>query len=211
MVHYKFFIESFILQWIEIRYEQRDWESQTNFQKYFQQLQCTVLYSIYCITISYNGGKTQYTYNQLGDPIQVTDANGPVTKMTYTSMAQHRDPNGQATAFKYDPLGRIIETVAPTGSKQSFSYDALGNRLSEISGEGHTTTYSYDSMNRVSSKKRSTGGEDQYAYDATGSLAKETDANGHSTNYVNDQLEKVTKSDGKTISCISFRNISTLF
>ena len=66
-------------------------------------------------------------------------------------------------------------------------------------------------MNRVSSKKRPTGGEDQYAYDATGSLAKETDANGHSTNYVNDQLEKVTKSDGKTISCISFRNISTLF
>ena len=73
-------------------------------------------------------------------------------------MAQHRDPNGQATAFKYDPLGRIIETVAPTGSKQSFSYDALGNRLSETSGEGHTTTYSYDSMNRVSSKKRPTGG-----------------------------------------------------
>ena len=41
------FILNILLQWIEIRYKQRDQESQTNFQKYLQQLCCTALDSIY--------------------------------------------------------------------------------------------------------------------------------------------------------------------
>ena len=83
--------------------------------------------------------------------------------------------------------------TATQGSGEKASTSSYTGITSVTNGNGKVTSYSYDQLFNLVERMTSLGDKETYTYN------------------VNDQLEKVTKSDGKTISCISFRNISTLF
>ncbi|GAB6041819.1 RHS repeat-associated core domain-containing protein [Endothiovibrio diazotrophicus] len=101
------------------------------------------------------------------------------------------DPNGNATAYSYDPLRRLSETVdalagvtrydydvadrlasvtAPNGATTGYRYDDLGNRLEESSPDRGTTTYTYDAAGNRTSRTDARGITATYAYDAAGRL-----------------------------------------
>ena len=94
------------------------------------------------------------TYDAAGRPLSITDANGAVTKLTYTprgwvqtlvkagqTTTYTYDGVGQVTkislpdareyAYAYDPAHRLTSITSKTGEKLSFTLDKLGNRLSE--------------------------------------------------------------------------------
>jgi len=77
---------------------------------------------------------TRYGYDEVGNRISQTDA------------------NGHATTYQYDQLGRRTGRTLPAGQSESYVYDSAGNLESKTDFNGKTTTYAYDSSNRLLSK-----------------------------------------------------------
>jgi RHS repeat-associated protein/uncharacterized repeat protein (TIGR01451 family) len=128
---------------------------------------------------------TTYSYDEVGDRIIQTDA------------------NGHTTTLAYDQLGRRISRTLPLGMKETYSYDATGNLISKNDFNGHTTTFQYDAMNRLTSKIAdaffSTGacasgvcGATQvaYTYNNMGRRLSMTDASG-TTHYTYDARDRL--------------------
>ena len=69
------------------------------------------------------------------------------------------------TAYRYDELNRLTESVYPDHSFQQFTYDAAGNRQSMVEASG-TTAYSYDEADRLTQLTPPTVSADTYPWDA---------------------------------------------
>ncbi|MDD5008374.1 MAG: toxin TcdB middle/N-terminal domain-containing protein, partial [Syntrophorhabdaceae bacterium] len=93
---------------------------------------------------------TVYTYDTLGNLIQVVAAYGQTeqntTSMTYDSMGKKRsmtDPDMGYWTYAYDKAGNLISQTDAKGQTISFTYDAL-HRLIQKVYPAHTVTYTYD-------------------------------------------------------------------
>ncbi len=119
---------------------------------------------------------SSHKYDELGNRITQTDANGHITH------------------FAYGQLGRRSSRTLPMGMSESYSYDVSGNLSARTDFNGHTTTYAYDNMNRLLSKKAdaffSTGAcaggtcgatQVSYTYNNHGKRKTMTDASGVTT------------------------------
>jgi YD repeat-containing protein len=129
---------------------------------------------------------TSYGYDELGERISQTDANGHVT------------------SFAYDQLGhRSSRTLPAGGAGETYTYDAAGNLKSKKDFNGHTTNYLYDNMNRLQSKTAdaffSTGAcaggacgatSVSFSYTATGRRKTMLDVTG-TTNYTYDNRDRL--------------------
>ena len=96
------------------------------------------------------GTLTAYTYNTLGNLIQVVAAYGQTeqntTTMTHDSMGKKRsmtDPDMGYWTYAYDKAGNLVSQTDAKGQTISFTYDAL-NRLTQKVYPTHTVTYTYD-------------------------------------------------------------------
>ena len=78
--------------------------------------------------------RTEYGYDEAGNLVTQTDANGHVTR------------------YEYDGLGRRTATVLPLGQRSTTAYDAVGNVASTTDFNGDTITYDYDASNRLTAK-----------------------------------------------------------
>ncbi len=77
---------------------------------------------------------TTYTYDIFDNPTSITDQNGNVTKISYTSRKtpiKIEHPDGTSEFFKYDPEGTLYQYCGRDGIIQVFEYDYLG-RVSYI-------------------------------------------------------------------------------
>ena len=69
-----------------------------------------------------------------GRQVQVTDALGGITRMTYDALGQllfSTDPENFTTAYTYDKLGHLTKRVHPDAGTTQYSYDAAGNMTHE--------------------------------------------------------------------------------
>ncbi len=135
-------------------------------------------------------GTTTYSnFNQLGNPQTATD------------------PNGNATTYTYDTLGRVLTIKAPgdTGATQYF-YVAGGcqscggaNKIDHITlPEGNTISYTYDSMGKLITINDSLNNTINYTYDSEGNKLTEQirDSSGSlqkTLSYSYDALDRVSK------------------
>jgi RHS repeat-associated protein len=90
------------------------------------------------------GKVTSYSYDELGNKLSQTDAQGRITK------------------WDYDNAGRIISRTLPgstaaTPQTERFSYDLVGNRVSHTDFNGKQTRWDYDSLNRPFKETRADG------------------------------------------------------
>lgn len=144
-------------------------------------------------------------YDSAGRPLQVKDANGVVTEMTYHSRGgpMSRSVKGltpaedRITLIDYWPTGLIRRVTQSDGSHTEYIYDA-GQRLIEIEdGEGNSLHYILDNAgNRTGEQTRDSGGNLtrtlSRVYDQLGQLQSQSDAYQNATAYAYDPNGNVT-------------------
>jgi len=90
-------------------------------------------------------------YDDHGDLLEMTDANGVVTEYTYddrgrTTSVTETPAGGTArvTTYAYDDAGLLESVEAPNGMVLTFDYDAAHNLQSVTDNLGNTIEYGYD-------------------------------------------------------------------
>ena len=104
--------------------------------------------------VDYNGLITQSHTTPDKLRLDVTTGAGTVTTMfdPYGRMTETRDDQGNATAYRWDTLGRIHQVVN-RWCTTDYSYDEYGRSLTETttlySGESHTMAFTYGRLGGV--------------------------------------------------------------
>ena len=118
-----------------------------------------------CSTTSGGGNVTNYSYDSLGQLIQVIQPGGSCsprtvcTTITYDSLSRPltvTDGKNQQTTYTYDAWDRITQILyngttscsVSAGTCIQFVYDVDGNVTSRVDKTG-TTTFVYDTLNRL--------------------------------------------------------------
>ena len=104
--------------------------------------------------VDYNGLITQSHTTPDGQRLDTITGAGTVTTMfdPYGRMTETFDGQGNATAYRWDTLGRIHQ-VTNQWCTTDYSYDEYGRSLTETttlySGESHTMTFTYGQLGGV--------------------------------------------------------------
>jgi len=91
---------------------------------------------------------THYTYDLLGNLVQV------------------RDRNNNTTTIAYDTMSRKTEMTDPDMGHWTYGYDRNGNLTSQEDARGRIVTFAYDGINRITSKTFPGGKTVTYTYDS---------------------------------------------
>lgn len=89
---------------------------------------------------------------QVIDPAAVGSASGGMTQYAYDGLdqlTQVSDPRGLATGYTIDGLGNVTRLSSPDTGVTSSAYDAAGNLVSQIDPRGVIATMRYDALNRL--------------------------------------------------------------
>ncbi|MCX6693073.1 MAG: DUF6531 domain-containing protein, partial [Methanomicrobiales archaeon] len=127
-------------------------------------------------------GTYQYSYDALGQLVNVAYPGGNVTQYSYDAAGNRVSltDGGTTTAYTTNVMNQYTQVGSAT-----FTYDANGNLISKGEG-GNTTTYEYNYANRLI-RVTSPDGVYSYTYDALGNRAGVT-YNGNLTRYSVDPL-----------------------
>jgi RHS repeat-associated protein len=91
-------------------------------------------------------------------------------------MVKKFDPNGNVTAFHYDPLGRLVQTDFADGTHETDAYDRYGNLSRTTDANGTVAEMTYDLSGRMTERTitRAAGIEgatfENYQYDGLGQI-----------------------------------------
>ena len=160
-------------------------------------------------------------YDGAGNPVQVLDAEGGLSRYEYNGsnqMVRMVSPAGRVTEYSYDACGRLAATyeaagtaeqsvaryeygadsrlirqVYGDGSEARVRYDACGRVLS-ITGSGVASPvfYTWDSCGRVKSIRDNKWGTRSFTYDAASQVVAVTNGAGGVTHYRYDEAGNVT-------------------
>ncbi len=123
---------------------------------------------------------TSYTYDSMGRPLTVTDANGNVT------------------ATEYDSRGRTTKVINPDGSYTEYIYDLANNITTVDHSLLDSAVYDYDSLGRLETARLSDGTIlSESFYDESGRLVAEATNRGSdaasTTYYGYDAFDRITE------------------
>ena len=158
-------------------------------------------------------------YDPAGRPLQVEDANGVVTTMTYDARGRllTLTLDGSVTTYSYLHNGLVERITQPDGSFLDFEYDAarrveaienaLGERMEYVlDAEGNRTQERYldatstlhfeinrvfDQLGRLDTETNGAGGITDYGYDAVGNVDAVLDPLNRSTGHQYDALNRL--------------------
>jgi RHS repeat-associated protein len=121
------------------------------------------------------GQTTQYSYDNNGNALTVTD------------------PLAHVTEQAFDALNRLTRVTqpSPVGGNIVTTYDAHDRPLTVTNPNGGVTTYVYDGFGDVLQQTSPDSGITLYQYDADSNLTQKTDATGAVINYTYDALDRV--------------------
>ncbi|MBR5012266.1 MAG: RHS repeat protein, partial [Clostridia bacterium] len=123
---------------------------------------------------------TSYTYDDVGRPITVTDANGNIT------------------ATEYDARGRTVKVTNPDGSYIEYIYDLVNNVTTADHSAFDAAIYDYDSLGHLETTRYADGTViSENFYDENGRLVAEATNRGSgaasTTYYTYDVFDRVTE------------------
>jgi len=121
-----------------------------------------------------NGNTTTWTYDKLGRVLSRTLPLGMTSSFVYDRKTGHlisqKDFDNQTTTYQYDPKNGRLLSITYTDQTVSFTYDTVGNRKTMADSQG-TTTYSYDNLYRLSKEVKPNQAVLAYEYDKIGNLS----------------------------------------
>lgn len=88
------------------------------------------------------------------------------------------DGKGQATEYRYNSLGDLIQVTNAEGEITRYTYDMVGNRINTIFADGAVKSKTYNELKLLISEEDEVGRNKTYAYDNNGNLVRHTDRNG---------------------------------
>ena len=164
--------------------------------------------------VNANGHETLIAYDTANRRRTLTDARGNSITLDYDAnnnlIAQTEtekpDLGGLdelfTTAFAYDNLDRLIQTVNNANTTNRFGYDSRHNRTVSVDGRGNVVRYAFDDLDRLTDTLRQmtdtgdgSGGAlgtiaTRQTWDDTGRLTAQIDDNNNATTYVYDGLNR---------------------
>lgn len=146
------------------------------------------------------GGLSRYEYNGSNQMVRMVSPAGRVTEYSYdvcgrlaATYEAAGAPEQSVTRYEYDADSRLIRQVYGDGSEARVRYDACGRVLS-ITGSGVASPvfYTWDSCGRVKSIRDNKWGTRSFTYDAASQVVAVTNGAGGVTHYRYDEAGNVT-------------------
>ncbi|MCC7362114.1 MAG: hypothetical protein IT317_21700 [Anaerolineales bacterium] len=167
-----------------------------------------------------DGTAENFDYDQVGQPVQVTDRRGQTLRLTYnaTGLLTRKDyPDGHYILFDYDAHRNLTQTVEvsatarltltltydgsdrltrityPNGRYVNYQYDVAG-RIAHLSDQSSfSLDYDYAPSGRLWRVRNSGNTLVEYTYDAAGRLTRAQNGNNTATTYQFDASSHVTR------------------
>ena len=146
------------------------------------------------------GGLSRYEYNGSNQMVRMVSPAGRVTEYSYdvcgrlaATYEAAGTPEQSVTRYEYDADSRLIRQVYGDGSEARVRYDACGRVLS-ITGSGVASPvfYTWDSCGHVKSIRDNKWGTRSFTYDAASQVVAVTNGAGGVTHYRYDEAGNVT-------------------
>ena len=138
---------------------------------------------------------TNYTYDDLNRVLTETDNIGLVASYTYDNNGNklsQTDANGNTTSFVYNALNFVTNENRPESRNITYTPDVFGNVTAKLDANSVNYTYGYDDNNRLTSETHPNGNI-SYTYDAVGNRKTVNDKRNITTSYNYDDLNRLTE------------------
>lgn len=146
-----------------------------------------------------NGNVYNYTYDARGNMLTMKDPLNQTSTYTYSSnynqVTSFTDPKGNIYSMTYNANGNLTQLTEPGNNIYLATYNANGDISSSTDPRGNIYTYSFDAYGNPVSVSGPNGYHATLANDARGNLLSFTDArnNTHTAQYdILSRLKKIT-------------------
>lgn len=144
-----------------------------------------------------NGNITKYDYDTRGNLVAITDALNQVQRFSYSAdfnkVTAYTDEKGFVTSLTYDSKGNLTQLTEPGNLNYTITYAPNGDILTSSDPAGNVYTYTYDAFGNPLSVSGPNGYHASLEYDARGNLLSFTDANGNKKLLEYDILNRLKK------------------
>ena len=144
-----------------------------------------------------NGNVYSYTYDARGNMLTMKDPLNQVSTYTYSStfneLTGFTDPKGNIYTLLYDVNGNLTSLSGPGNISYSVSYSANGDMIGNTDPQGNSYIYSYDVYGNPLTVSGPGGYHGTWANDARGNLLSYTDARGNTYAAQYDILNRLKK------------------
>lgn len=142
-----------------------------------------------------NGNITSYNYDSKGNVTSITDALNQTIRYTYATnlnrITSVTDAKGSVTSFTYDTKGNLTQIREPGNLLYQASFNANGDIISSTDPKGSTYNYTYDAYGNPLVATGPNGYQATLGFDARGNLLAYTDAKGNSNSLNYDILSRL--------------------
>ena len=146
---------------------------------------------------------TQYAYNSLGNPTQITDPHGRVTTISYygngIDVFQVKNTTGGGSELlaeygTYNAQHQPSYHKNAAGQVTGFTYNAFGQKITETNAKSEQTVWTYDSNGYLRTITRPwAGAVSRFSYDVVGRMRTFTDSEGYALTFDYDSLDRLVK------------------
>ena len=144
-----------------------------------------------------NGNTTTYTYDTLGNILTFTDALQQTLKYTYTAnfnnVASFTDAKGLVTRMEYDTKGNLTKITEPGNLVTTAAYNSKGEVTNSTDPKGNVYTYTYDVYGNLATVTTPGGSQAILVYDSRAQLQSVNDALGNVKTFEYDILSRMKK------------------
>lgn len=144
-----------------------------------------------------NGNSTSYRYDAQGNVTMVTNALGHTWRYTYTSdfnnISTATDPRGNTTLMSYDARGNLLTLTDAGNRSYTASYASNGDLLSSTDPKGNVYSYQYDAQGNPTEVTGPQGYKAVMAYDSRGRLLSYTNSRNQQSQAEYDILNRLKK------------------
>jgi len=144
-----------------------------------------------------NGQVYYYTYDSSGNVLSVKDPLNQVSTYSYTTdfkkISSYKDPRGNLYTMSYDTRGNMTQLVSPGNNVYTATYNLNGDIITSTDPLGNSYIYNYDSRGNPTSVAGPNGYNATLLYDARGNLLSLTDARGSTSTVEYDILNRMKK------------------